>query len=324
MNNFKPHILFLSAMALSFWSCKSGLKSYSGAFSGEIISETHIVPLKEDFNSDSVIQSLRWDRTSYIINDKSYKSTHYKNDEFVYSYTYDNLTKRMYDYSAGDEYITYRDSRNGSDDEIDFKIYRDSTIVILGRKAYKTHERSDSWEADIYYSDAVRINYQSFKDHKVGNWYQRLEKTNGAISLKTVEDHGDYLEIREAVKINIRNLTEEDFSLPKNIPIAASYSAVDETATINQPTGEQINCIKLHLLTTPDIKEGEVPFTSYISFFLSSEGEVKYPNPLEKDEYGLSDIAIDILNSCKLEFAPAKINGETVNSEVILPVNFTI
>ena len=105
---------------------------------------------------------------------------------YNYSYTYNDKTKRMFDDYGNQPYITFRDSQKANYTYFDSKIYKDSTINVLGHPCYMVLTSSEYGTSRTYYSDDVRVNHEDFEGHKVGNWYNKLKEVNGAIN---IEDH---------------------------------------------------------------------------------------------------------------------------------------
>ena len=317
-------LIFISCI-LILSACSSSKGVIQGNFFGEIVYKTTIEPQSEGINVDSLMQTLTGDETRYIINDSLYKSSYYTDGEFTYSFTYDSKTKRMYDYRVSRPYITYRDSRTPNETELDLTINRDSVISVLGYKAYQTIDKTYAYNSTTYYSDAIRVKYSAFEGHNVGHWYKRLQLTDGAISLKSISYKGTHLEILEAVEVNHRELKPDEFELPEGLPVIASYSVLDEQVELINPTPNQIRCYQSKIADAPDIFENkDRNYTSYVGFLVNKNGKAEFPYAPEIDEYGLHEIATDIIETCNLNFKPGKKNGEVIESESFLPINFQI
>lgn len=99
------------------------IHSSAQSFSGEIEFEISFIAKNDSVNIDSLRTAYLGDRLVYIITDGNYRNSYYKNDEYVYSYTYDNISKRMYDDEVAREFITYRDSRKTNMTELNSHIY---------------------------------------------------------------------------------------------------------------------------------------------------------------------------------------------------------
>lgn len=294
----------------------AGIAQY---FSGEITYEMTIIPKSDTVNLEEILHQKHGTTASYIIASKQYKSSYYKEDSYRYSYTYDDRSKRMFDDYSDKPYITFRDSQRANNTYYNSQIFKDSTLNILGHSCYLVITEADYGTSKTYYSDDIRVNYEDFEGHQVGNWYEKLKEVNGAIMLKSVTEHDLYYEIQEATHIEERPVNPEEFELPEK-PIAASYTALDEQVQLEKPSQDQIRCYQVKVNTVS--KEGGEKITSYVSFMLTETGELKYFEALEKDPEDLYKVALDIAENCGFQFIPGKINGEAVNSQVYMPVDF--
>lgn len=296
------------------------LQGWSQYFSGDITYTVKIIPKDKNLNVDSILNLQPGTTSLYSITNGFYKSTYFKNDEFTYSYTYDNATKRMYDEQAGKEYITFRDSRKGNNIRIRSIPYKDSIKVIAGYKCFMVERVYEGYISKIYYATDLRIDPESFKDHAVGDWYNQIKEMDGAVSLGSVNEYATHYEVHEVTKVNARPLSPADFALPNKL-IAASESALDKPAGIEPLSKDEIECYRQKVsLAMEDLSiEG---FRSYTQFIISDAGEVNYIEPYEEDEYGLFKVAIDIISSCGIKFKPGQIAGKPMNTLVYFPIDF--
>jgi len=288
-------------------------------FSGEITYEMKIVPKSDTVNLKEVIDMKHGTTASYLITAGHYKSTFLKDGKYNYSYTYDDETKRMFDDYTDKPYVTYRDSRKANFKYFGSQILKDSTAIILGHDCYMVVTESEYGTSKTYYSDDIKVDYSNFEGHKVGNWYNKLKEVDGAITLKTITEHESYFEIQEAIKIDERKVKIKEFELPKK-PIAASYTALDKQVEMQQPSQEQIQCYQLKVGAVSN-QEGK-KVTSYVSFLLQKNGEIKYVEPYEEDKDELYKVALDVIKSCGFHFNPGMIAGEPVASQVYFSVEF--
>lgn len=291
-------------------------------FSGEITYKYEIIPAKNGVNVDSLYESLTGTTSVYLITDSYYKSTYYRNDEVTYSYTYHDETKRMYDEYAKRDYITYRDSRVSELGGNKFEIFPDSTIEVLDIETILLKTDYDGNLTKSYYSTTQKVNYETFKGHEVANWYNRLKALDGGILLKSITYYEDHTQILTAIDVTERAVSRDEFNLPENKFIAASYTALDEGVELVSPSSKQIKCYQ-QLVQEADSKlVKEENITTYLQFVLTEDGDIFELGVLERDRYGLYLIAIDILKNCDLSFKPGKIDGKSVTSEVFFPVEF--
>lgn len=288
-------------------------------FSGEITYEITYIPKSDSLNIEEIRDNDHGNVSTYLITSKHYKSTYYKEGNYTYSYTYDDSTKRMFDDYVTNFYVTFRDSRRSNGEYTKPAVYKDSLQTVLGRKSYLVVKESVRGKTRSYYSDDLKVNYADFKGHKVGNWYQELKAVDGAISLKSITEFPDYYEVRQAVKIDEREVEEREFKLP-NKPVAASFSALDQKIEMNQPTEEVINCYreKVGAISKPEGKE----YTVYLKFLVKKDGEIEFIEPVEEDESGFYKTAVDIILYCGIEFIPGKIDGVNVDAQMYFPIVF--
>lgn len=288
-------------------------------FSGEITYEIKIIPKTGTINLEEIIALKDGTIASYLIKSKHYKSTYFKDGKYSYSYTYDDETKRMFDDYSDKSYITFRDSRKANFEYYSSEIFKDSIETILGYDCYMVLTESEYGTSKTYYSNDIKVNYSDFEGHNVGNWNNKLKEVDGAITLKTVTEHEAYFEIQEAIKIDERKVLINEFDLPKK-PIAASFTALDTQVEMKQPSQEQIQCYQQKVRAVSN-QSGE-KITSYVSFLLLKNGEIKFVEPYQEDLNSFYKVAVDIIKNCGFQFNPGMIAAEPVDSQVYFPVEF--
>lgn len=291
-------------------------------FSGEIEFQISFIAKNDKVNIDSIRSANYGDRAIYLIQDGYYKNMLYKNNKLNYSYTFDNVTKRMYDEEIDRDFITFRDSRKGYDLPFQSQIFKDSTITILGKSCFLVTYQNENSFTKAYYSNKVKVDYKLFENHNVGNWYKKLKEVNGSIGLKTITEYEDYIIVYEAINIKKRKVNRTELALPEEKMIVASYYALDKNVELSNPNKEQLNCYFEKIRKAKAETQITEPFTSIISFVVTKDGELKYIEPIEKDTYGFFEVALDILQNCQLEFIPGQINDEPVSSFTFLPITF--
>ena len=171
--------------------------------------------------------------------------------------------------------------------------------------------------------DTLIQDYETFKDHKVGNWYAKLLEVDGCISIKNITEFDDYFQIQEAVKITPMQLNKEDFKVDVDKMIVADYSALDKMVDVHPPSNEALECYKEKVVQGKSKKRTEKDSeTCYVSFIINDKGELLFPKPYDNTNRELSMIAIDIIQKCGLRFIPGEIGGKKVSSMVYFPIKF--
>ncbi|MEM0942167.1 MAG: hypothetical protein AAGI25_20605 [Bacteroidota bacterium] len=295
--------------------------SHGQYFSGEITYMTSIIPDK-GVELDTNILNADGMVSKYIITKGNYKNVYLdSNGQESYSYTYHNGSKRMYDYYISREYITYRDSRKGKSTNYGTKVIGDSIVYILGFPCYQVQRETDYGLVTTFYSDSIQVDYDSFKEHAVGNWYEEIRQVGGSITIKSITKFPTYISIREAIQIEERKVDKEEFKLPE-IPTVASVQSLDLRVQLRPLNKLQIECYNKSIEKASKIKGRTTDYTIYLRFVLTESGETKFIEIYNPDRFGLGEIAMDIMKSCGLTFIPGRIGNVTVASEVFFPIEF--
>lgn len=290
-------------------------------FSGELKYTMKIIPKVDGLNIDSIRLAKLGSEFSYLITSGYYKSSYFKNDTLTYSYTYHSDSKRMFDESAGKDYITYRDSRKGNTSRIRTIVYRDSIKEVVGHPCFMVERVYENYIDKTYYAKDMKIDVESFKDHEVGDWYNQIKEVGGALSLMSVNEYTTHLEIHQVIRIDERDVKEEEFRLPKSKPVVAASTALDKMVQLKQPGEEAVSCYKSKMAQAPlTLLSQDV--VCYVGFIVSESGQISHLEAYEKDEYELYKIALDIMSTCGIEFSPGQIAGKDVSSWVYFPIEF--
>ncbi|MGV6832592.1 MAG: energy transducer TonB [bacterium] len=298
------------------------IASNAQRFSGEIEYKISIIPKNDSVDVDFLKLNNRGDKSIYLINHGNYKNSYFKNDEFQYSYTYENVTKRMYDEEVKDNYLTFRDSRKENIAPSKSTIYKDSTKTILDKKCFLVVYQNENSVSKTYYSDAVKVDPSAFENHKVGYWYDKIKEVNGSIGLKTITEYSDHFVVYEAVRITERAISPEEFALPLDKIIVASYAALDKAVELEEPNQETIKCYFDKVRSAKTEKSLNESKTVYVSLIVKKNGEITNIRPIEEDKDELFKVAIDILQNCNIKFIPGQIDNRPVSSETYFPVSF--
>lgn len=298
-----------------------GLQGWTQHFSGDVYYAVKIIPKHKNLNVDSILDLQPGTTSLYSITNGYYKSTYFKEGKFTYSYTYHNDTQRMYDEEAGNEYITFRDSRKGNNYRIRSIVYRDSIKVIQGYKCFMVERVYEGYIAKTYYALDLRINPDSFMDHAVGDWYNQIKEVNGALSLGSVNEYATHFEMNEVTKVTPRPLSLSDFTLPDKLTVA-SESALDKAVSLAPLTKEVVDCYRQKMLSAMNGLRID-NLRIYIILIVSETGAIDFMEPYEEDEYSLHNTAMDILQNCGIKFMPGEIGGKPVKTLIYFPVDLS-
>ena len=96
--------------------------------------------------------------------------------------------------------------------------FKETNLVLLGYKCELLVVRTDKGFHKYYFNRKIKLNPEDYKNHKAGLWHFFLEKTGGAISLKTSADLFDSNNSIEVISIERKTLDNSTFKKP-NLPI---------------------------------------------------------------------------------------------------------
>lgn len=305
---------------LTFALCLLTCSVQAQFFSGELTYTKKFVFKKPGINVDSLNDAERNMSISYLITSHYYKSTHLKDGKMIYSYTYHDDTKRMYDEYADKDYISFRDSRIGNTSQIRTTIYKDSIKIIAGHRCFMVEGIYGNYIQKVYYATDLKIDPETFKGHEVGNWYNEIKAVDGALSLGSATEYATHIEINEVVDIKPRELKKRDFELPKKM-LVASFSALTKKAILKQSSLATQACYRKKLEEAPATGKGQASYV-FVSFIVTDKGEITNVEPHQKDDKGYYKIAVDIVSNCGLEFTPGQIDGKEVSALMYIPIEF--
>ena len=96
--------------------------------------------------------------------------------------------------------------------------FKKTDVVLLGYKCELLELKTDKGFHKYYFNRKIKINPKYYKNHKAGLWHFFLEKTGGAISLKTSADLIDSYNAIEIISIKKKILDPLVFKKP-DLPI---------------------------------------------------------------------------------------------------------
>lgn len=289
-------------------------------FSGVVEYRVRIIPKVKGLNTDSIM-ALQPGTSSVYMASGFYKSTYYKADKEVYSYTYHGDTKRMYDAYDKFDYITFRDSRKSNTTRIRSIIYKDSIRKVAGHTCFMVERVYQNYISKTYYATDLKIDTESFKDHATGDWYNQIKEVGGALSLGSVNEYATYFEYYEVIRVTPKKLIPSDFALPSQKAVVASSDALDTQVQLIEPTPETVECYRTKI-SNALIDIAMVDYVSYISLLVSANGQIMQATPYENDDHGFYKTALDIVENCGLKFSPGQIDGVAVDAQVYFPIGF--
>lgn len=206
-------ILFIT---LSFFSvCK--VYSQKNLFQGIIIYD---MDYSDKTGQMDEVQSEQYlgNEQKYFIRESQYKSVMNGLLNVTQLYTGKDT---LYSTIKGTDTILYIDTKFQKEKVIS-SIIKKNQLSVLGYNCNSLELTTSDGIIKYYFNEALRIDKDLYVNHKKGFWYFCLDKTNGALPIKCVTETSDFKLIITAKKIDIKDLDDSDFELPKNLPIIKS------------------------------------------------------------------------------------------------------
>lgn len=291
-------------------------------FSGKITKKLRYEITDSRLDEDSLRQKETGDVSTYLIKDGYYKSAYLRDDKETYSYTYRKGDFRMYDYEAGQPYITWRDARISNVSNSKSEIFRDSIRTILGYECFMVKTAYEDYTNYSFHTDALKVATKNFKGHEVGNWYDELVELDGAQTLMSITVYEGYKEIWEATEVDVREVKNTEFDLPKGLKTYPSSQALDAGVEMKQPSISLRRCYLNKVKKVYEQNGSLEEFRVILKMIINEKGDIEYVKATEADELGFAEAAVDIVQTCGFEFEPGKLKRKKVASVFYFPIDF--
>lgn len=131
--------------------------------------------------------------------------------------TYYNGRDTIYLKMQGSNSLFYTLSSNEEEKIISYE-FKKTNVVILGYKCELLEVKTNKGVHKYYFNRNVKLNPIDYKNHQAGLWHFFLEKTGGAISLKTIADLQDNYNSIELIFFEKKSLNDSIFKRP-NLPV---------------------------------------------------------------------------------------------------------
>ena len=148
----------------------------------------------------------------YFIKNGDYKSV--ANGSFFQWQLYVNTDNKLYSKMANSETLLWNDGATNPDEILKTEVNKDVTD-ILGYKCDELILTCKSGTQKYYFNTKLSVDTKLFVDHKFGNWYEFLSKSN-SLPLKLIVDNGQFTLESVATEVKEMKLDKAFFELPTN------------------------------------------------------------------------------------------------------------
>ncbi len=186
--------------------------SFSQTFEGEIV-YSNTYKSKNTQYTDERWTMLLGNVQNYLIKAGDYKSI--TNGKLMQWQLYINKDNKLYNKMANSETVYWNDGSVQGDEIIKVEINKNVTVV-LGYNCDEIILTCKSGIQKYYYNSKLAVDAKLFINHKFGNWYDYLSKSN-ALPLKMVLENPQFTTISIATEIKPMKLEINTFELPAGV-----------------------------------------------------------------------------------------------------------
>ena len=187
------------------------ITSFGQTFEGKIVYK-NTYKSKMPNVSDEQFTTMMGSTQEYYIKNGDYKSV--ANGSFFQWQLYVNKENRIYSKMSNSETLLWNDGATNSDEILKIEVNKNIT-EILGYKCDEVVLTCKSGMQKYYFNTKLSVDTKLFANHKFGNWYVFLSKSN-SLPLKSIIDNGQFTLETVATEIKEMNLDKSFFELPAN------------------------------------------------------------------------------------------------------------
>lgn len=189
----------------------STFSSYGQSFEGKIV-YSNSYKSKMPNVTDNQFTIMMGSIQEYYIKNGDYKSV--ANGSFLKSQNYINNENKLYTKMANSEAFLWNDGATNPDEVLKSELNKEVT-EILGYKCDELILTCKSGIQKYYFNSKLSVDAKLFVNHKFGNWYDFISKSN-ALPLKMVIENAQFSLESIATNITEMKLDNSFFALPTN------------------------------------------------------------------------------------------------------------
>ena len=201
----KKTILFLLATLFA-------ITSFGQTFEGKIVYK-NTYKSKMPNVTDEQFTIMMGSTQEYFIKSGDYKSV--ANGSFFQWQLYVNKDNKLYSKMANSETLLWNDGATNPDEILKTEVNKGVT-EILGYKCDELVLTCKSGIQKYYFNTMLSVDTKLFANHKFGNWYDFLSKSN-SLPLKSIVDNGQFTLESVAIEIKEMKLDKTLFELKADV-----------------------------------------------------------------------------------------------------------
>jgi hypothetical protein len=186
--------------------------SFGQTFEGKIIYK-NTYKSKIPNVTDAQFITMMGSTQEYFIKNGDYKSI--ANGALFQWQLYVNKDNKLYNKMSNSETLLWNDGNTNPDEVLKAEVNRGVTEV-LGYKCDELILTCKSGIQKYYYNTKFSVDPKLFVNHKFGNWYTFLSKSN-SLPLKSIIDNAQFTVESTATEVKEMKLDKAFFDLPANL-----------------------------------------------------------------------------------------------------------
>ncbi|AIH01853.1 hypothetical protein [Riemerella anatipestifer] len=187
------------------------ITSFGQTFEGKIVYKNTYrskIPNVTDEQFTTMMGSVQ----EYFIKNGNYKSV--ANGSFFQWQLYVNKENKLYSKMANSEILLWNDGAANSDKVLKAEVNK-GVAEVLGYKCDELVLTCKSGIQKYYFNTKFSVNTKLYENHKFGNWYDFLSKSN-SLPLKSIIDNGQFTLESVAIEVKEMKVDNTIFDLPAN------------------------------------------------------------------------------------------------------------
>lgn len=185
--------------------------SFAQTFEGKIVYK-NTYKSKRPNVTDQQFTTMMGSTQEYFIKNGDYKSV--TNGSFFQWQLYINKDNKLYSKMANSETLFWNDGAVNTDEIIKVEVNK-AAIQVLGYTCDELIFTCNSGVQKYYFNTKLAVDTKLFVNHKFGNWYDYLLKSN-SLPLKSIIQNGQFTLESEATEVAEMKLDKAVFELPAN------------------------------------------------------------------------------------------------------------
>lgn len=190
----------------------STITAFGQGFEGKII-YANSYKSKNAKITDQQWTTMMGSNQEYFIKGGEYKSI--TNGTFVQWQQYSNKDNKLYTKMANSETLLWNDGSIQGDEVLKVEVNKKVT-EILGYKCDEIILTCKSGVQKYYFNSKLAVKTKLFANHKFGNWFDYLSKSN-ALPLKSIIDTAQFTMESIATEVKPTKLDPKMFELPADV-----------------------------------------------------------------------------------------------------------